>query len=665
MGGIAADHGAGMSQVRRLLLRGGRRSRRSVRQNLPCEALEPRQLLALIDLGPDSFTPLAPVITFDEFPLGTQNPSQTFNAIPGLGNVTVRFAGTFEGQQAVGGSLNPHQPTGPLSLNLNGPAAFTAQDGSSDTSPVLSGTPRFDGPISVEFSVPVAAVGLKAGYFDRLQSTTIEAYAADGRSLGVIKNSRLGFEFYGLADSDGGNVIKGISIYITGNESAGFEIDNLTFGASGMVEGLAPSLSVEGRSRPYREGSELRPRVVRFTLSLSKPLTDPVEVDFWTEDGTARAGRDYLAVSGSVTFEAGDTERSVLVRLVGDWRRERSETFLLKATADHPDMPQVAERSAIIRDDDLHAGDLAYDAKGRLHQVYSTLGGLYHRVRSTDGEWSSRKRLEPKKGDYEYVSLTFSPSGTPAVAYYDAYRSLLKYAVQEDGKWTTDVVDGKGNAGQFCSLTFDARGNAAIGYFDKVNRNLMLAVQRSKTWDRFTLQEKGNVGWETELALHPLTRRLAVAFVNRSTGGVMYGEQGRRGWDFDVVQRLSRRNGDLSLAFDPATGQPALSYYDAKQKSLHLARFSGNHWTHETVANSGKPGSSNHLFFDDDGSPQVLYYSAVSKGIFLAERGGGSWQRRQLASNAGALFAAAGRVRAPEDLLWLEAPTEDLLVDLI
>jgi hypothetical protein len=108
-------------------------------------------------------------------------------------------------------------------------------DGASPTTPVLSGNPIFNGPISVLFSTPVAGVGLTGGYFDALFSTTIEAYDALGNSLGSITNSQLGFEFYGLADDSGMNVIKGISFYITGSEPAGFEIDNLTFGAAGAI----------------------------------------------------------------------------------------------------------------------------------------------------------------------------------------------------------------------------------------------------------------------------------------------------------------------------------------------------------------------------------------------------------------------------------------------
>lgn len=192
----------------------------------------------LIDLGPGAFTPLASVITFGEVSVGTVNPIYNFAGIPTLGNITVSFGGHFVGQAAGGGfpvTLVDPTPTGPLALDPAAPNTFTANDGASSTNPILSGTPLFNGPISILFSSPVAGVGLKGGFFNALNSTTIEAYDLNGNPLGSISNSTTGFEFYGLADSTGGSVIKGVSFYITGPEAAGFAIDNVTFGAGDVI----------------------------------------------------------------------------------------------------------------------------------------------------------------------------------------------------------------------------------------------------------------------------------------------------------------------------------------------------------------------------------------------------------------------------------------------
>ncbi len=195
---------------------------------------------ALINLGPGSFTPAATVITFSEpgYALGTVDPVYTF------GSQVVSFGESFVGQTVTGGfpSTITGSPTGPLTLVTNGNTSIV-NDGAAPTSPVLSGTPTFNGPISIHFSTPVAAVGLSGGFFNAIGGTTIEAFDVNGVSLGSIVNSALGIEFYGLFDSSGSN-IAGVSFYITGSEPAGFGIDNVTFGDATVVTGVPEPISL-------------------------------------------------------------------------------------------------------------------------------------------------------------------------------------------------------------------------------------------------------------------------------------------------------------------------------------------------------------------------------------------------------------------------------------
>src|SRR6185369_91516 len=54
-----------------------------------------------------------------------------------------------------------------------------------------------------------------------------------------------------------------------------------------------------------------------FSVRLSNPSQDNVSVSFATSDGTAQAGSDYTAVSGTLTFPAGETARSINVIVNG------------------------------------------------------------------------------------------------------------------------------------------------------------------------------------------------------------------------------------------------------------------------------------------------------------------------------------------------------------
>ena len=53
-----------------------------------------------------------------------------------------------------------------------------------------------------------------------------------------------------------------------------------------------------------------------FTVSLDRARDVPVRVDYTTEDGSARSGEDYTAVSGTLTIEAGGLEARVEVTVL-------------------------------------------------------------------------------------------------------------------------------------------------------------------------------------------------------------------------------------------------------------------------------------------------------------------------------------------------------------
>ena len=64
-----------------------------------------------------------------------------------------------------------------------------------------------------------------------------------------------------------------------------------------------------------------------FAVTLDRAATEAVRVDWATSDGSARAGTDYTAGSGTVTFGAGDSRRTVSVTVAGDMVDEPNETL--------------------------------------------------------------------------------------------------------------------------------------------------------------------------------------------------------------------------------------------------------------------------------------------------------------------------------------------------
>jgi ribosomal protein L35AE/L33A len=66
-----------------------------------------------------------------------------------------------------------------------------------------------------------------------------------------------------------------------------------------------------------------------FTVTLTAPGAQTVTVDFATADGTANAPADYQSNNGTLTFNPGDTTKSITVLVNGDTLDEANENFFV------------------------------------------------------------------------------------------------------------------------------------------------------------------------------------------------------------------------------------------------------------------------------------------------------------------------------------------------
>ena len=87
-----------------------------------------------------------------------------------------------------------------------------------------------------------------------------------------------------------------------------------------------PKLSIANASRlEGNSGTSL----LSFVVSLSAPATEAFSVGYTTSNGTALAGSDYTAVSSSLSFEPGETSKTISVEIAGDTAIEANETFFV------------------------------------------------------------------------------------------------------------------------------------------------------------------------------------------------------------------------------------------------------------------------------------------------------------------------------------------------
>lgn len=94
-----------------------------------------------------------------------------------------------------------------------------------------------------------------------------------------------------------------------------------------------------------------------FKVNLSRASDQTVTVDYTTTDGTAGAPADYIAKTGTITFQPKVTEGSIQITIVGDTLKEADETFniaLSKATNASIPTGSTGIGTATIRNDDTY-----------------------------------------------------------------------------------------------------------------------------------------------------------------------------------------------------------------------------------------------------------------------------------------------------------------------
>lgn len=217
-----------------------------------------------------------------------------------------------------------------------------------------------------------------------------------------------------------------------------FEPENATFGGGVPVlretsfilddDGVGPNLGLHVSSPMVTEGEDGNTRV-DFDVTLSRPSTDTITLNYATADGSATDGSDYTATSGTLTFLPGQTKATVTVAANGDRTAESSETFFLNITPslEISDGGVGASGMATLIDDDSGAGlpTISVEATNALESIGSGFGGTsYFTVTLSEAstnavtvDYNSFQGSAIESTDYPALAgtLTFAPGETSKV----------------------------------------------------------------------------------------------------------------------------------------------------------------------------------------------------------------------------------------------------------
>jgi Calx-beta domain-containing protein/VCBS repeat protein len=160
-------------------------------------------------------------------------------------------------------------------------------------------------------------------------------------------------------------------------------------------------------------------RAAVFTVTLSAASSQPVTVAYATANGTAAAGSDYQAASGTLTIPAGQTTGTITVLVNGDRIAEPNETFFVNLSS--PTNATIADGQAVgtIQDDEprISISDVSrYEGRRNHTTLFTftvTLSAAYDQPVAMSFQTVNGTATT---GDNDYVArtgtLTFAPGET-------------------------------------------------------------------------------------------------------------------------------------------------------------------------------------------------------------------------------------------------------------
>ena len=140
-------------------------------------------------------------------------------------------------------------------------------------------------------------------------------------------------------------------------------------GISALVRGPAALSVADARVREAPGAS------LAFAVTLDRPASVTVTVDYATADGSATAGADYTARQGTLTFDPGETAQTVSVPVLDDAHDEGEETLaLVLSNASGARIEDGAATGTIENSDPLPQAWLARFGRTVAAQVADAIG---------------------------------------------------------------------------------------------------------------------------------------------------------------------------------------------------------------------------------------------------------------------------------------------------
>jgi CSLREA domain-containing protein len=239
---------------------------------------------------------------------------------------------------------------------IGAPSMATVTINDDDAPPALSisdanATEGNSGTVTLNFSVTLSAA---SGRQVTVDYTTIDQTANAGSDYGAR---------FGTLTFDPGETVKTIAVTVNGdamseaNETLRVLLSNAANATLADADGLGtidnddgpPAISIadvtaiEGNS-----GTS----TATLAISLTNPSSSIVTVDWTTNGNTASSGSDFASASGTVSFNPGETSKTITLNINGDTSVEGNESFFVNLSNAANGTIADSQATVTIADDD-------------------------------------------------------------------------------------------------------------------------------------------------------------------------------------------------------------------------------------------------------------------------------------------------------------------------
>jgi hypothetical protein len=259
---------------------------------------------------------------------------------------------------------------------------------------------------------------------------------------------------------------------------------------------------------------------------------------------------------------------------------------------------------------------------------FCTLGNTV--IRSVD----PLKGLTPSPNLGQYSSIALNASDNPVISHYDATNGNLRIIFCNNATCssrTSKAVDDSANdVGQYGSLAINSSGFPVISYYDNTTKDLKLLTCGQT--DCFTpgitivtVDSVGDVGKYTSLAFDPDSGFPVISYYDATNGNAKLAICSNASCSSKTLVTLFEKTGvgsgvDTSIAFTPE-GHPAVSHYEYTDTRLYLSVCKSAFCSDKITAildGGGDVGRYSSLAYNPTGLPIISYYDVTNADLKLA-----------------------------------------------